>query len=148
MSEPTAVTPPSVIPPTPSTATSSSSNPSPAGPGSVEPLAPTCTIEQFAAVDLRVARVISAEDLPGSDKLLKLQLDAGALGHRVVLAGIKKAIAPDQLPGRLVIFCANLAPRKMKLGTSEGMVLASGPGGTEVFLLSVDSRATPGQRVH
>jgi methionyl-tRNA synthetase len=148
MSEPTAVTPPSVIPPTPSTATSSSSNPSPAGPGSVEPLAPTCTIEQFAAVDLRVARVISAEDLPGSDKLLKLQLDAGALGHRVVLAGIKKAIALDQLPGRLVIFCANLAPRKMKLGTSEGMVLASGPGGTEVFLLSVDSRATPGQRVH
>ena len=148
MTEPSAVTPPSVTPPTASGGTSTAANPSPAASGPVEPLAPICTIEQFAAVDLRVARVISAEDLPGSDKLLKLQLDAGALGSRVVLAGIKKAIAADQLPGRLVIFCANLAPRKMKLGTSEGMVLASGPGGAEVFLLSVDSRATPGQRVH
>ena len=148
MTEPSAVTPPSATPPTASGGTSAAANPSPAASGPVEPLAPICTIEQFAAVDLRVARVISAEDLPGSDKLLKLQLDAGALGSRVVLAGIKKAIAADQLPGRLVIFCANLAPRKMKLGTSEGMVLASGPGGAEVFLLSVDSRATPGQRVH
>ncbi len=113
-----------------------------------EPLAPECSIEQFSTIDLRVARVIRAEALEASDKLMKVELDAGPLGKRTVLAGIKKAYLPEQLNGRLVIFCANLAPRKMKFGTSEGMILASGPGGTEIFLLSVDERATPGQRVH
>lgn len=121
----------------------------PVGTGaSEEPLAPECTIEQFAAIDLRVARVIHAESIEATDKLMKVELDAGPLGKRTVLAGIKKACTPEELTGRLVIFCANLAPRKMKFGTSEGMILASGPGGKDVFLLSVDARATPGQRVH
>ena len=113
-----------------------------------EPLAPECNIEQFAAVDLRVGRVVNAEAIEASDKLMKVEIDAGPLGRRTVLAGIKKACTPEQLTGRLVIFCANLAPRKMKFGTSEGMILASGPGGKDIFLLSVDERATPGQRVH
>ncbi|MGC8623933.1 MAG: methionine--tRNA ligase [Phycisphaerae bacterium] len=113
-----------------------------------EPLTPECSIEQFSAIDLRVARVIRAEALEATDKLMKVELDAGPLGKRTVLAGIKKACTPEQLTGRLVIFCANLAPRKMKFGTSEGMILASGPGGKDVFLVSVDERATPGQRVH
>ena len=113
-----------------------------------EPLAATCNIEQFMAVDLRVARVLSAEALTNSDKLMKIQLDAGPLGQRTILAGIKQAYTPERLVGRLVIFCANLAPRKMKFGTSEGMILASGPGGAEVFVLSPDAGAQPGQRVH
>ncbi len=113
-----------------------------------EPLAPTCTIDQFAAVDLRVARVLEASAVTESDKLMRLVLDAGPLGKRNILAGIKKAYTAEELTGRLVIFCANLAPRKMKFGVSEGMILASGPGGAEVFLLAVDSKASPGQRVH
>ncbi len=113
-----------------------------------EPLAPTCTIEQFAAIDLRIARVLEAEAVVETDKLVRLVLDAGPLGKRNILAGIKKAYTPDQLVGRLVVFCANLAPRKMKFGTSEGMILASGPGGADVFLLSVEAKASPGERVH
>ncbi len=113
-----------------------------------EPLAPTCTIDQFAAIDLRVARVLEAAPVVEADKLMRLVLDAGPLGKRHILAGIKKAYSADELVGRLVIFCANLAPRKMKFGVSEGMILAAGPGGADVFLLAVDSKATPGQRVH
>ena len=113
-----------------------------------EPLAPECGMEQFSAVDLRVGRVIHAQAIEAADKLMKVEIDAGPLGKRTVLAGIKKACTPEELTGRLVIFCANLAPRKMKFGTSEGMILASGPGGKDVFLLSVDQRAAPGQRVH
>jgi len=113
-----------------------------------EPLAPTCTIDQFMAVDLRVGRVVTAETLTASDKLMKIQIDAGPLGQRTILAGIKQAYTPERLVGRLVIFCANLAPRKMKFGTSEGMILASGPGGPDVFVLSPDNGAQPGQRVH
>ncbi|NNM86625.1 MAG: methionine--tRNA ligase [Phycisphaerales bacterium] len=133
-------------PTAPAPAPSAVSAPAPAPVG--EPLAPTCTIEQFAAIDLRVARVISAVDVVGTDKMLQLELDAGPLGKRTVFAGIKKAVKPESLPGRLVIFCANLAPRKMKFGTSEGMVLAAGPGGSDIFLLGVDAAASPGQRVH
>ena len=111
---------------------------SPAAPAS-EPLAPTINIDQFAAVDLRVARVLTAEPLEKSDKLMKLALDAGPLGQRTILAGIKRAYRPDQLVGKLVIFCANLAPRTMgKFGTSEGMICAASPAGggpTEVFVL-------------
>ncbi len=113
-----------------------------------EPIAATCTIDQFMAVDLRVGKVLTAESLTASDKLMKIQLDVGPLGQRTILAGIKQAYTPERLVGRLVIFCANLAPRKMKFGTSEGMILASGPGGAEVFVLSPDSGAQPGQRVH
>ena len=117
-------------------------------PVTAEPLAATCTIEQFNAVDLRVARVLSAEPVQASEKLMRLELDLGALGRRTVLAGIKKAYSAEQLVGRQVIVCANLAPRKMKFGVSDGMILAAGAGGTDLALLSVESNATPGQRVH
>jgi methionyl-tRNA synthetase len=114
----------------------------------VEPLAPECTIDDFTKVDLRVARVIAAEDVAEAKKLLKLTLSLGGDTTKTVFAGIKEAYKPADLVGRLVICVANLAPRQMKFGKSEGMVTAAGPGGAEVFLLSVDSKAVPGQRVH
>ncbi|HWP08698.1 MAG TPA: methionine--tRNA ligase subunit beta, partial [Polyangiaceae bacterium] len=113
-----------------------------------EPLAPECTIDDFAKVDLRVARIVSAEVVPEAKKLIKLGVSLGGTETRTVFAGIKSAYAPETLVGRLVVIVANLAPRKMKLGTSEGMVIAAGPGEKEVFLLSPDSGAKPGQRVH
>ena len=113
-----------------------------------EPLAPVCTIEDFSKVDLRVARVIAAEDVPEADKLLKLSLSLGGDERRTVFAGIKKAYKPEDLIGRQVIVVANLAPRKMKFGVSEGMIVATGPGGSEVFLLNADQGAKVGQRVH
>lgn len=117
-------------------------------PLAAEPLAPTCTIDDFVKVDLRIARVIAAEDVPTANKLLKLTLSLGGDERRTVFAGIKQAYTPDQLVGRLVVLCANLAPRQMKFGLSEGMILASGGGGANVFLLGVDSGGQPGQRIH
>lgn len=113
-----------------------------------EPLADTCTFDEFARVDLRVARIVAAEEVAESNKLLRLTLSLGGEERRNVFAGIKGVYKSDDLRGRLVIFCANLAPRKMKFGTSEGMVLAAGPGGKDIFLLAPDSGAVPGQRVH
>jgi len=113
-----------------------------------EPLAAQITIDEFAKVDLRVARVLTAEEVPEARKLLKLTVSLGGEEKRTVFAGIKAAYQPEQLVGRLVIVAANLAPRQMKFGLSEGMVTAAGPGGAEVFLLGVDSGAKPGQRVH
>jgi methionyl-tRNA synthetase len=113
-----------------------------------EPLAPTCTFDEFAKVDMRVARVIEAEDVKDSNKLLRLTLSLGGDERRNVFAGIKGVYKPEDLIGRLVICCANLAPRKMKFGTSEGMVLAAGPGGKDIYILAPDSGAVPGQRVH
>lgn len=113
---------------------------------SVDPIADTITIDDFAKLDLRIARIISAEHVEGADKLLKLQLDLGS-EQRQVFAGIKAAYQPEQLVGRLTVMVANLAPRKMKFGMSEGMVMAAGPGGSEIFLLSPDDGATPGMRV-
>ncbi|MCA9163886.1 MAG: methionine--tRNA ligase subunit beta, partial [Planctomycetales bacterium] len=113
-----------------------------------EPMAEEISIDDFAKVDLRVARVIAAEDVPEANKLLKLTLSLGGDHRRTVFAGIKAAYKPEQLVGRLVVMVANLAPRKMKFGLSEGMVTASGPGGSEVFLLGLDEGAQPGQRVH
>ena len=113
-----------------------------------EPLAPTCTIEDFAKIDLRVARVIKAEEVPEAKKLVKLTVSLGGEETRTVFAGIKAAYSPEQLEGRLVVIVANLQPRQMKFGLSEGMVTAAGAGGTEVFLLGVDSGAKPGHRVH
>jgi methionyl-tRNA synthetase len=113
-----------------------------------EPLAPTCTIEDFAKIDLRVARVIKAEEVPEAKKLVKLTVSLGGEETRTVFAGIKAAYSPEQLEGRLVVIVANLQPRQMKFGLSEGMVTAAGGGGTEVFLLGVDSGAKPGHRVH
>ena len=85
---------------------------------------------------------------PKRRKLLKITLSLGGDEKRTVFAGIKQAYEPDQLVGRLVVMAANLAPRKMKFGTSEGMILAAGPGGKDVFLLGVEEGAEPGQRVH
>jgi methionyl-tRNA synthetase len=118
-------------------------------PIAAEPLvAEHCTIDDFVKVDLRVARVVAANEVAGADKLLQLTLSLGGEGTRNVFAGIKSAYKPEDLIGRLVILCANLAPRKMKFGISEGMVLAAGAGGKEIFLLNPDTGAKPGHRVH
>jgi methionyl-tRNA synthetase len=113
-----------------------------------EPMAPTCTIDDFTKVDLRVARIIKAEEVPEAKKLVKLTVSLGGDNTRTLFAGIKAAYTLEQLQGRLVVIVANLQPRQMKFGLSEGMVTAAGPGGTEVFLLGIDSGAVPGQRVH
>ncbi len=112
----------------------------------IEPIAPTVAFEDFAKVDLRIARIVKAEQVEGADKLLRLRLDLGG-EQRNVFAGIKSAYAPEDLEGRLTVMVANLAPRKMRFGVSEGMVLAAGPGGSELFLLSPDTGAQPGMRV-
>ena len=113
-----------------------------------EPLAEMCTIEDFAKIDLRVARVVAAEDVPEAKKLLKLTVSLGGDVRRTLFAGIKEAYKPEDLVGKLVVVVANLAPRKMKFGVSEGMVTAAGAGGQEIFLLRVDEGAKPGHRVH
>jgi methionyl-tRNA synthetase len=104
------------------------------------------SIEDFSKIDLRVARIVKAEAVDGADKLLKLTLDIGS-GTRVVFAGIKSAYEPEALLDRLVVAVANLQPRKLRFGTSQGMVLAAGPGGEDIFLLSADAGAEPGMRV-
>ncbi|RKY11487.1 MAG: methionine--tRNA ligase [Planctomycetota bacterium] len=114
---------------------------------SVEPIEPECSIEDFMKVDLRIAEVISAEPVEGADKLLRLQLDVGNV-KKIVLAGIAKAYKPADLIGKKVVCVANLKPRKMKFGVSEGMILAAGPGDKDIFMLTVDEGAKPGQRVH
>ena len=117
-------------------------------PLAAEPLTETCTIEDFAKVDLRVARVVAAEEVPEARKLLKLTVSLGGDDRRTVFAGIKKFHQPEDLVGRLVVVVANLAPRQMKFGLSEGMVVAaSGAGAEGVFLLSPDSGALPGMRL-
>jgi methionyl-tRNA synthetase len=118
-------------------------------PLAAEPLvAQRITIDQFTQVDLRVARVVAAEEVPKAKKLVRLTLSLGGEERRNVFAGIKSAYQPEKLVGRLVVLVANLEPRQMTFGLSEGMVLASGPGGEEIYLLSPDSGAKPGQRVH
>ena len=113
-----------------------------------EPLADEITFDDFMKVDLRVARVLKAEHVEEARKLLKLTLGLGGVETRTVFAGIKQAYEPEKLEGRLVVMVANLAPRKMKFGMSEGMVVAAGPGGSDVFLLGIDEGAVPGQRIH
>ncbi len=105
------------------------------------------TIDDFAKVDLRIARIANAEHVEGADKLLKLTLDVGALGTRQVFAGIKSAYDPATLIGKHTVVVANLAPRKMKFGMSEGMVLAASGDAPGLFLLSPDSGAQPGMKV-
>ncbi len=114
--------------------------------GPKEAIAPEITIDDFAKVDLRIAKIVEAKPVEGADKLLSLTLDLGGL-KKHVLAGIAKAYEPEKLLGRSVVCVANLKPRKMKFGVSEGMILASGPGGSDIHLLSVDSGAKTGQRV-
>jgi methionyl-tRNA synthetase len=113
-----------------------------------EPLAEQISFDEFAKVDLRVARIVAAEDVPGAKKLLKLTLSLGGDERRNVFAGIKPVYQPERLVGRLVICAANLAPRKMKFGTSDGMIVAAGGGANEIFLLAPDEGAKPGYRVH
>ena len=117
-----------------------------------DPLADEIAYPDFAKVDLRIARIVNAEHVEGAEKLLKLHLDLGlgADGQpvlRTVFSGIKSAYDPATLVGRLTVLVANLAPRKMKFGMSEGMVLAAGPGGKDIWLLQPDSGAQPGMRV-
>jgi methionyl-tRNA synthetase len=121
----------------------------PAGNGELakDPLSPEIEFDTFAAVDLRVALIVKAEAVEGADKLLRLTLDIGD-EQRNVFSGIKSAYPdPSKLNGRLTMMIANLKPRKMKFGISEGMVMAAGPGGEEIYLLSPDSGAKPGQRI-
>ena len=114
-----------------------------------EPLvAERITIDDFTKIDLRVARVVEAEEVPKAKKLIKLTLALGGDERRTVFAGIKSAYEPAQLVGRLVVVVANLEPRQMTFGLSEGMVVAAGAGGSEIFLLSPDTGAKPGHRVH
>ena len=116
-------------------------------PATGEPAATqTISIEEFARLDLRIARIESAAQVQGADKLLELVVDLGGQ-RRTVFAGIRQAYEPGQLEGRLVVVVANLAPRKMRFGVSEGMVLAAGPGGQDIFLLAPDSGALPGMKV-
>lgn len=112
-----------------------------------DPLEAECTIDDFSKIDLRVAEIVSARAVPKANKLLELELSLGGDERRTVFAGIKKAYEPEALVGRLTVVVANLAPRKMKFGLSEGMVLAAGPGDDEIFILSPDSGAKPGQRI-
>ena len=111
------------------------------------PVAETISIDDFNKIDLRIARITSAEQVEGADKLLRLTLDLGALGTRQVFAGIKSAYAPETLVGRLTVMVANLAPRKMKFGLSEGMVLAASGDTPGLFILAPDVGAEPGMKV-
>jgi methionyl-tRNA synthetase len=105
------------------------------------------SIDDFLRIDLRVAKVLAAEFIVGADKLLKLRVDVGELGEREIFAGIRAAYDPSTLVGRLIVVVANLEPRTMRFGVSEGMMLAAGPGGKDIFALSPDSGAAPGMRV-
>jgi methionyl-tRNA synthetase len=104
-------------------------------------------IDDFVKVDLRVARVEDASHVEGADKLLAIKLDLGDLGIKNVFAGIKSAYEPAQLKGKLVVMVYNLAPRKMKFGISEGMILAASDSDGGIFVLSPDSGAQPGQKI-
>ena len=115
-------------------------------PAELDPIAEEITIDDFVKIDLRIAKIINAEAVPEAKKLLKLTLDIG-LEQRQVFAGIKSAYEPEDLIGKLTVMVANLAPRKMRFGMSEGMVLAAGPGGSDLYILSPDDGAIPGQRV-
>jgi len=118
----------------------------PAQTPAAEPAAPTIAYEDFAKVDLRVAEILAADYVEGADKLLRLTLDLGD-SQRQVFAGIRSAYTPEELVGKLTVVVANLAPRKMRFGVSEGMVLAAGPGGSDIYLLEPHPGARPGMQV-
>jgi methionyl-tRNA synthetase len=118
----------------------------PAATAPSEPIKPVCAIEDFEKIDLRIAKVVKAEPVKGADKLLRLDLDVGG-AQKSVLAAIAQAYKPDELVGKIVIYFANLKPRKMRFGLSEGMILAAGTGGKDIYMLSADTGAKPGQRV-
>jgi len=112
-----------------------------------DPIKPECTIDDFAKIDLRIAKVKTAEKVEGADKLLKLVLDVGGI-EKTVMAGIATAYEPESLKDKIVVYLANLKPRQMKFGLSEGMILASGTGGKDIFMLTADPGAIPGQSIH
>ncbi|KZN32383.1 methionyl-tRNA synthetase [Pseudoalteromonas luteoviolacea CPMOR-2] len=118
----------------------------PNSPLAKEPIADEIEFNDFAKVDLRVAKIAKAEHVEGAEKLLKLTLDLGG-ETRQVFAGIKSAYAPEDIEGKLTVMVANLKPRKMRFGLSEGMVLAAGPGGKEIYILNPDEGSEPGMRV-
>ncbi len=122
-----------------------------AGPLADDPIAEEIQFDDFAKIDLRIAKIIKAEHVKGADKLLQLTLDIGAGSEaqntKNVFAGIKSAYSPEDLEGKLTVVVANLAPRKMRFGLSEGMVLAAGPGGKDLFILNPDDGAIPGMKV-
>lgn len=129
----------------------SAGSPSPTTPETPppEPFKPECSIEDFAKIDLRIAKIVKAEPVEGADKLLRLDLDVGPPpgGQKAVLAAIAQAYKPEELTGKTVVYFANLKPRQMRFGLSEGMILAAGTGGKDVFMLSADAGAKPGQKV-
>tara|TARA_B100001029_G_scaffold179053_1_gene187237 strand:- start:4112 stop:4444 length:333 start_codon:yes stop_codon:yes gene_type:complete len=105
------------------------------------------TIEDFIKLDLRIAKIKKAESVEGADKLLKLELDLGTLGSKTVFAGMKQAYDPDNLVNKLVVCVNNLKHRKMRFGTSEGMILAAGDDELGIFIISPDEGAKPGMQV-
>ena len=111
-----------------------------------DPISDEISFDEFAKIDLRIAKIVKAEHVDGADKLLQLTLDIGG-DTKNVFAGIKSAYQPEDLEGKLTVMVANLAPRKMRFGLSEGMVLAAGPGGSDLFILNPDDGAEPGMRV-
>ena len=114
----------------------------------VDPISPTIEYDDFAKIDLRIVKILNAEHVEGADKLLQLTLDLGdEKGQRNVFAGIKSAYEPEELIGKMTVMVANLAPRKMRFGMSEGMVLAAGPGGKDIYVLNPDDGALAGMRV-
>ena len=118
----------------------------PNSPLAKDPISEEITFDDFAKVDFRIARIANAEHVEKADKLLRLELDLGG-ETRQVFAGIKSAYAPEDLIGKHTVMVANLAPRKMRFGMSEGMVLAAGPGGKDLFILEPHEGAQPGMRV-
>jgi len=130
---------PADAPATAPSATAPATAPAATAPGEI-------TVDDFAKLDIRIAKILAAEHVEGADKLVKVTVDVGD-AQRTIFAGIRSAYTPEQLVGRLTLVLANLKPRKMRFGTSEGMVLAAGPGGKEIFLLSPDTGATPGMKV-
>ena len=112
----------------------------------VEPLKPQIVYDDFAKVDLRVARIVTAEAVQGAAKLLRLTIDLGEEKLRTIFAGIKKHYDPEKLVGKRIVVVANLAPRKMKFGVSEGMLLAAADG-DEVLLLAVDGEPAAGSTI-
>jgi methionyl-tRNA synthetase len=112
----------------------------------MEAIKDTITIDDFAKIDLRVVKIANAEHVEGAEKLLRLTLDLGG-EKRQVFAGIKSAYEPEQLIGKMTVMVANLAPRQMRFGESQGMVLAAGPGGKDLWILTPDQGAEPGMRV-
>tara|TARA_B100000965_G_C19572546_1_gene749796 strand:+ start:1388 stop:1720 length:333 start_codon:yes stop_codon:yes gene_type:complete len=105
------------------------------------------TIEDFMKLDLRIAKIVSAESVEEADKLLKLELDLGSEVSKTVFAGMKKVYAAETLIGKLVVCVNNLKPRKMRFGVSEGMILAAGDDSDGIFILSPDDGASPGMQV-